>query len=117
MRWGLIVLRGAVEPALVLVAGLLASYYLGTLAHLDSAGVTDLGVWSRRVGEAGLVGFFLLYGAFLWRLWRWTEGAGPSCQWCMGPLGRLRDGKVLYGRQLSDFRRCYNCGKANGYPE
>lgn len=113
MRWGLIVFKGAAGPALILVAGVLASYYLGTLAQLDSAGVTDLALWSRGAAEVGLAGFLLLYGVFLWRIWRWSAGAGPSCQWCMGPLGRVRDGKVYYGKQLSDYRLCYNCGKAN----
>lgn len=113
MKWGLIVFKGALGPALVLAGGVLASFYLGTLAQLDTGGVTDLALWSHRAGQAGAAGFFLFYGVFVWRLWRWSEGSGPSCQWCMGPLGRVRDGKVYYGKQLSNYRRCYNCGKAN----
>lgn len=113
MRWGLILFKGAIVPVLVLAGGMLASHYLGTLARLDTVGITDLALWSRRAGQAGVAGFLLLYGVFAWRLWRWSEGAGPSCDRCMGPLGRVRDGKVYYGRQLSDFRRCYNCGKPN----
>lgn len=113
MRWGLIALKGAAGPVAALAAGLLASRYIGSLAALGPVGAADLAQWSQWTGLAGLGAFLLLYGLFAWRVWRWSEGAGPSCQWCMGPLGGVRDGKVYYGRQLSDYRRCYNCGKPN----
>lgn len=117
MRWGLIVLKGAVWPVMALVMGLLASRYLAAMSQVGSASGADLARWSTWAELAGLVAALVLYGAFVWRLWRWSEGAGPSCDRCTGPLGRIRDGKVYYGRQLSDFRRCYNCGNANPSPE
>ena len=117
MRWGLIVLKGAAGPVAALAAGLLVSQYFGTLAALGSAGTADLAQWSQWTGLAGLAASLLLYGGFVWRLWRWSEGRGPACERCSGPLGRLRDGKVYYGRQLSEYRRCYNCGKPNACPE
>lgn len=117
MRWGLIMMKGAVWPAVALAAGLLGSRYMGTLAQLDATGATGQAQWSNWAALGGLAAALLLYGIFVWRLWRWSEGAGPCCDRCMGPLGRVRDGKVYYGRQLSDYRRCYNCGANNPCPE
>lgn len=113
MRWGLIVLKGTAVPAVALGTGLLVSNYLEKLAVLDTAGVTDLARWSQWAGLVGLAAALMFYGIFVWRLWRWSEGKGPMCERCSGPLGRVRNGKVYYGRQLSDYRRCYNCGNAN----
>lgn len=50
---------------------------------------------------------------FYRRLFRWESGAAQPCERCGGPLGALLMGKRYYGRQLSDYRRCYNCGNAN----
>ena len=101
MQWWLIFARGLALPLLVLVGGILLSSYLGQLETT-----------ARWVANAGFGGAAVLLAAFGWRLHQWERGDGPDCQCCGGPLGRLREGKVYFGKQLSDYRRCYNCGRA-----
>lgn len=47
------------------------------------------------------------------RLWRHETGRDDGCRRCGGPLGFYTFGKHMYGKQLSDYRRCWQCGKAN----
>lgn len=109
MRWGIIMLRGSIAPVVALLGGVLVDRYLGTLAQLSPG----LARYGDMASVGCLVLALLLWAAFYWRLWKWQQGTADPCIRCGGPLGTLRDGKVYFGRQLSDFRRCYACGKAN----
>ena len=55
-----------------------------------------------------------LWGIAVWlRLTSWERGSVECCDHCSGPLGFIeRPGKRMYGRQLPNFFRCWNCGKA-----
>ena len=109
MRWGWITIRG-LWPAALLMAG-------GTIFAILIGGMEVLGVPVAR-GQAadwvftGAMGAAIAWAlVFIYRLRRWEAGDGPFCQTCSGPTGFVHDGKVIYGRQLPDYRRCYNCGR------
>ena len=56
----------------------------------------------------------LAYCHFIYRVIRWERTQGDQdCARCGGPKGFLQTGRVIRGDQLSDFRRCYTCGKAS----
>lgn len=109
MRWGLIVWRGLM-PAILVVAGYMLAMFL-LRAFASAFGVQALGrlpdylFWAAIAFLGGTVGWFY------WRLFGWQRGWHEPCHFCEGPLGWLRPGKVWYGKQLSDFRRCWNCDK------
>lgn len=74
-----------------------------------------------RAGSADMARYALLVGGALavaWVIavtvmrWRHDTGRDGGCHRCGGPLGFPRGGKRMYGRQLSDYRRCWQCGKA-----
>lgn len=110
MNWNMVLLRGLWRPFGVLLAsfaaGLLmlragASPLTESFAHLGT-----------RIFQAGSLIALAWTGYFCWRLVQWEKGSVQPCRFCGGPLGGQRIGRRMYGRQLSDFRRCYNCGKA-----
>lgn len=111
MRWWLIALRASGWPLLAVVAGLVLS---GLIDHLTSsspyfAQLEGAGRWIAFAGVLVALALWLL----AWRSLRLWEQDKRSCDHCGGPLGwRVHEGRVYYGKQLPDFRRCYNCGKA-----
>lgn len=114
MRWGVICLRGLAPAGGVVVGGSVVLWGLSRLATAFGAFVPTT---AQPIVPLWLVGAWLLVcagliGMFVWRLLAWERGADP-CSRCGGPLGWLRPGKVYYGRQLPDYRRCLNCGDAN----
>lgn len=113
MRWKWIMLLGAIAPTFALVLGLAGSRMFNAIAALDPSGVAGPGRWADWSAGAGFAAFLALWMLFVWRLKAWESGRGPACLICGGPLGRVREGKRYYGKQLSDYRRCYNCGKLN----
>ena len=117
MNWTWIFLRGAIAPVVALAVGLLGAQLFNRIGALDPSGASGIAQWADWAAYAGLATFLVLWGLLVWRLKRWETGHGPECQACHGPLGGVREGKRYYGRQLADFRRCYNCGKANPVPE
>jgi hypothetical protein len=110
MQWWLICARGLVWPALVAVAGVLLSVPVSKLASLGG-GHESLRMAAELLPLGGFAIAALLVAAFAWRLRAWETGGGHDCQYCGGPCGRRRDGVVMYGKQLPDFRRCYNCDR------
>lgn len=75
-----------------------------------------------RLGACDAVRYVILGGgavsialllAVTWRLWRHESGRDDGCRRCGGPLGFYTFGKRMYGKQLRDHRRCWQCGKAN----
>lgn len=108
MNWTLIMIRGSVPALKLLAVGLAAAFAVAQFRRampipLESSHVVIL------TGAASACVLALFYR----RLFRWESGAAHPCERCGGPLGALLMGKRYYGRQLSDYRRCYNCGNAN----
>lgn len=110
MNWWLILARGAAAPVAVAVAGILLSAPLRRAAESLAPG-SDLQGAAQMIPWVGFAGSLALLALFYWRLWAWESGQAPSCRFCDGPVGRLRDGVVMCGKQLPDYRRCYNCGR------
>lgn len=110
MRWWSIFARGLAWPLLILVGGVLLS---SAVSHLASSSpyFGQLYTPARWIVLAGFGATVVLLTVFGWRLYRWESGHGPDCRYCSGPLGGPRPGKIYYGKQLSNFRRCYSCGQ------
>lgn len=108
MRWWLITFRASLLSLLALGGGLLLSVVIGRFSDLTpQAG--SLALWAAI---AGTVASLLLWLPSWLSLRAWERGE-RCCDRCGGPLGWwVHEGRVYYGKQLSDFRRCYNCGKA-----
>ena len=111
MRWGLIAWRGLKPMLGVVVASAVSGFFLYRLA--DALGAQHFGrlwdVWFWATEALLLV----TGGWFTWRILGWQSDRHDGCDACGGPLGWLRPGKVWYGKQLSDFRRCWNCNRPN----
>lgn len=108
MNWTLITIRGWIPGLTVLAVGVVVTYVAATLRHVVPIPLEPSYVLLTCAAiSATLVGLFYL------RLLRWESGAARACERCGGPLSGLLKGKSYYGRQLSDYRRCYNCWKAN----
>lgn len=105
MNWTLIMIRGWIPAVKVLVVGAAVAY---AVALLRRAIPMPLESW-HVVLLSGATSACVL-GLFYRRLFRWESGAAQPCERCGGPLGALLMGKRYYGRQLSDYRYCYNCG-------
>ena len=108
MNWMLITIRGWIPAFKILVIGIALAY---AVALFRRAVPIPLESWHvvllSGTASAGVLGLFYR------RLLRWESGRVEPCERCGGPLGALLIGKRYYGRQLSDYRRCYNCGNAN----
>ena len=105
----MIYVRGLVLPAVpvIFLAGV-GSFFVAKLGQIAPFPATPALVVALAAAT------FSAYAAwFFWRLHRWESGAADPCHVCGGPLGRLQFGRRYFGRQLSDFRRCFSCGKAN----
>lgn len=97
MNWTAIFLRLMVLPILIFVGSLFIGGLvdsLAKLAPLAGALIAAVLILVRGIG-----------------LKRWETGQGPACQYCSGPLGFRRMGKRYYGKQLSDYQTCFNCGR------
>ena len=111
MQWWLIFARGFVLPLLALAGSILLSSLMSNAVN-SSPYLAQLATPARWIALAGFGGTAVLLAVFSWQLYQWENGHNPDCQYCGGPLGRLREGKVYFGKQLSDYRRCYNCDRA-----
>jgi hypothetical protein len=110
MRWWSIFARGLAWPLLAVVGGVLLSSAVSHLAG-SSPYFGQLDTPARWIALTGFGTAAVLATVFGWRLYRWERGHGPDCRYCSGPLGGMRMGRVYYGKQLPDFRRCYSCSK------
>lgn len=108
MRWWLIMFRASRLSLLALGGGLLLSVVIGRLSDL-SPQASDLASWAVIAGTAASLLFWLL----AWLSLRTWERGERCCDRCGGPLEWwVHTGRVYYGKQLPDFRYCYNCGRA-----
>ncbi|MDR6992459.1 hypothetical protein [Luteimonas sp. 3794] len=112
MNWSMVLLRGARLPALGVFVALVIMWAAGNMQ------ATPLGAEVfepfRWAGLAAMSFAALSYSHFMYRLIRWQRNEGDQgCDRCGGPTGFLQTGRVIRGNQLSDFRRCYNCGRAS----
>lgn len=110
MSWNMVLLRGLWRPGGVLLASFVIALLMARAGNSPlTESFTQLGT---RIFQAGSLVALVWTAYFGSRLMRWEKGSVQSCRFCGGPLGGPRLGRRMYGRQLSDFRRCYNCGKA-----
>ena len=109
MHWWLICARGLWAPAMVATSGVILSSAISRLASTFPAH-SGLRTAALLLSLGTVLATTVMVAVFVLRLRAWEIGRGPDCRACSGPLGRLRDGRVMYGKQLPDFRRCYNCG-------
>lgn len=107
MRYGRIVFVGCVVPILLpAAAGVVGERFFSLLAMPRVAAAVFIGS-----GAVAIV----LWAVGAWRIKSWESGGARACARCGGPLGWIRHtGRRYFGRQLRDFHRCWNCGKANG---
>ncbi|MDR7192715.1 hypothetical protein [Luteimonas terrae] len=112
MNWTVVMLRGARLPAMGLAVALVIMWAAWNLRDTPHGAAF---VEPFRWGSFVLLALAsMAYGHFVYRLIRWERTQGDQgCDRCGGPTGHRQDGRVMYGRQLPDFRRCYNCGKAS----
>lgn len=108
MNWTMIFIRGSLLPAAVMFVGFFISIIIVKVssvapAFLHFAPVAD---WVL-MGATAIAA--IAYAVFVVRMFRWERALDMDCRRCGGPLGRKRAGVVMYGNQLSDYRRCYNC--------
>lgn len=111
MNWNMILVRGAVKPGLVVAAGLLIGSIASQIAGALGAGdVTPFSTVASYAPALGGLSGIAMWTAFWIRLFAWERGAATDCDHCGGPVSFTRQGKTDYGRQLSDYRHCWNCG-------
>lgn len=107
MNWNGVMWRGAKLP--------LACLTLGMIAYLLTSRIAQLSTGLERIPDlavgVGLMAAVVTWIIFCARLLLWERGRWRECRFCSGPLGWQQDGRVYFGQQLSDFRRCYNCGR------
>lgn len=118
MRWGWIAFRGLKPACLALFFSLVAALFLqgfnAAFAAAGSPGQLESAwrYWFWLSSAALLVAV----GGFYGRLFGWDKEWHGPCQHCGGPLGWLRIGVVMYGNQLPNYRRCWNCTRPNPEP-
>ena len=108
MNWNRILIRGMVPLAITVTIAIGVLAFLSALSQIGS-----LPVGPKHAFWMACVVLSIQVLIFFRQIRRRETGAVDPCQYCGGPLGYERAGKVYYGRQLSDFRGCYHCGKAN----
>lgn len=113
MNWTMVMVRGLAPLAGLAVVTLAVQWGVtsitGALPGVESQ--LSFPTWFRW---AWLVVLLAALGQFYWRLYAWQSDRTHPCERCGGPLGWRRDGKVWFGRQLPDYRKCLACGKPNG---
>ncbi|WP_143703978.1 MULTISPECIES: hypothetical protein [Luteimonas] len=112
MNWNMVLLRGARLPALGVFVALVIMWAAGDMRGTPTgAAFFEPFRWGSL---AVLAVASVAYGYFIYRLFRWERSQGEQgCVRCGGPTGLLQTGRVIRGDRLSDFRRCYNCGRAS----
>lgn len=106
MNWNRITFFAFGPAVLAFTAGIAADVYI------RSAFGSDAGVYAFAAGTLAAV---VLYAIPLFRLRRWETDGDCHCERCSGPLSWIEhEGRRWYGRDLPNFHRCWNCGKANG---
>ncbi|MCD9126689.1 hypothetical protein [Luteimonas fraxinea] len=112
MNWTIVLLRGARLPAMGIAVALVIMW-----AAWNMRGTPHGAAFFEpfRWASLALLTFALVaYGYFMHRLLRWERTQGDQgCVRCGGPTGVLQTGRLIRGNQLSDFRRCYSCGKTS----
>jgi len=109
MHWGTIAMRGLWPAAFLMTGATTLALLARTLDDVGGSGTfKTVADWIFLAGWTVAAGWSVL---FVLRLKRWEAGKGPYCRSCAGPTGFMRRGQVVFGRQLADYRRCYNCGK------
>lgn len=109
MNWNMVMLRGMKMPAAACLVACGFAFFTRQLG-LGLAGPEMLRL-SGWIFFAGVGAFVIGVLALGWRLRKWEHGEGPDCDHCGGPVGGRRDGKVVWGELLPDYRTCYNCGR------
>jgi len=106
MNWTRITFFAFCPAAIAQIGGIVID---GVLTKL---GAGQYGLYAFGLGT--VVAIILAVVAIL-RLRSWETGDGDCCERCSGPVSWVHNfGVRWYGKQLSDFHRCWNCGKANG---
>ena len=109
MNWGWITIRGLWPAGMLMVGGTIFANLVARIEALGALGARDQAAdWVFAGAMSAAIAWALV---FTYRLRLWEAGDGPFCRTCSGPTGFVQEGKVIYGRQLPDYRRCYNCGR------
>lgn len=111
MRLGMTMIRLYAPGAITMVV---AAVIVAAATRLQASPYTaqmaePFALAARAVAMFGFA--WMCWGS--WRLLRWMTGEGHRCQWCDGLTGARLSGKVFFGRQLSDYRKCLSCNRAN----
>jgi hypothetical protein len=109
MKWGLILFRGSALAVLALIGSSFIATACWRAAATSPQHLASFATYGDYVFYAGGLAALVLYARFAWHLRSWETGAADPCGRCGGPLGRLRPGKKYFGRQLGEYRTCYNC--------
>lgn len=104
MNWTVISLRALLAPASVVALGCLGAFVVATFGRVAPGFPVGPGDVLLVSGVAAS-----LIGLLVWRNLRVWESGARACKRCGGPLGFLKLGRTYRGRQLGDYRRCYNC--------
>jgi hypothetical protein len=104
---------GSALPVLVFIGAMVVATMCWRFSVAMSTPIPQLAQLGDFVSIAGVIALVVGFVYFGYRLWAWEKGRADPCVRCDGPLGRVRSGKVYFGRQLSEYRECYNCGKPN----
>lgn len=109
MNWGMIIIRGLWPAALLMAVTTTVALLTNRVASgLGADRLSQVADWIFALGWVGAV---VWTGVFVYRLKRWEAGHGPFCRSCSGPTGFVQPGRVVFGKQLADYRSCFNCGK------
>lgn len=106
MNWTRITFFALCPSLLAIAAGILIDVWLGKV------GAQQYGLYAFAGGTI----LSVIFAAVTIRhLRKWETGDGEYCERCSGPLSWVQNpGVRWHGRELPDFHRCWNCGKANG---
>jgi hypothetical protein len=89
------------QPAILVGAGIAIAYMVKSLGRYPALSpIASIAPWIL-LGSVALALFVLIEP--LWRLWRFSQGKGPACRYCSGPVGGQRQGR------WGSHRRCMNC--------
>lgn len=107
-RWDRLMIRLAVPPVGLMVAGTVIALQLKKVGAASFAGTPALqgiGALAPWVFGGFTAAALLFLADRSWRLWRFERGKGPACRYCHGPLGPERRGR----RDM--IRRCLLCDR------